>query len=92
VSERNNAEAESYQRAEEWAPYIKRGASGRGPHGSESSSEYLLVLAAGTTLPNGEPVLKLLDRFSVDELAGIKRSMEMLGPDVWYWPVRREGA
>ena len=92
MSDKNDAEGERYRRGDEWAPYIKRGASGRGAYGSESSGEYLLVLAAGATLPNGEPVLKLLDRFSVNELADIKRSMESLGPNVWYWPVRRENA
>lgn len=77
--------AKCYRRAEEWATYIRRGASGRGSHGSESTSEYLLVEAAGAVLPSGTPVLMLLNRFSMEELADIRAAMDLIGYDQWYW-------
>lgn len=76
-------------RAEQWVAYIKRGASGGGPRGTESGGEYLIVEAAGTVLPSGDPVLMLLHRFSLQELADIQRAMDMLGHDGWYYPVKR---
>lgn len=78
--------------AEEWIPYIKRGASGRGPLGTESGGEYVLVEAAGTILPGGEPVLMLIHRFSLDELADIKRAMQLVGFDCWYHLAKEKNA
>jgi hypothetical protein len=74
-------------RAAAWAGLIKRGASGKGAHGTESTGEYLMVIAAGQMLPTGDPVLTVLDRYSLDELIDIRAAMDKMGRDGWYYPV-----
>jgi hypothetical protein len=78
--------------AEGWVPFIKRGASGRGPRGTESGGEYVLVEVAGTILPGGEPALMLIHRFSLDELAAVKRAMNLVGFDCWYHLAKEKNA
>lgn len=73
--------------AEAWIPYIRRGASGQGPRGTESTGEYLLVEAAGTVLPGGDAVLTLFNRFSLSELGDIQRAVALVGFECWCYPV-----
>jgi len=70
--------------AEQWVDYIRRGASGKGARGTESTGEYLVIQAAGTLLPSGDPALYLLHRFSIDELADLQKALDIVGMDVWY--------
>jgi hypothetical protein len=75
---------------ESWqARLIRRGVEEGDISGTESSAEALLVHAAASTLKNGEPALELLSKFSLDELAGIKKAMDELGPEGWYYPLKR---
>ncbi|MDA9433848.1 hypothetical protein XH88_19025 [Bradyrhizobium sp. CCBAU 51627] len=73
--------------AERWKHLIERGASGKGPRGTESKGEWFLVDLAGTLLPCGMPALEFLERFSASELEGIRDAMRIMGPEGWYWPV-----
>lgn len=73
--------------AKRWEHLIKRGAEGKGPRGTESTGEWLLIELAGTRLACGKPALELLDRFSRAEIESIRDAMRMMGPDGWYWPV-----
>jgi hypothetical protein len=95
LAEQPAVEAEIMQRqarlrgssAARWAALITRGASGNGPRGTESSGEHLMVVAAGQMLPNGDPVLEILDRYSLDELIAIRTAMDEIGRDGWYRPL-----
>jgi hypothetical protein len=75
------------RRAAAWAGLIGRGASGKGARGTGSSGEYLMIIAAGQMLPNGDPVLTLLDRYSLEELIDIRTAMKGMGREGWYYPV-----
>jgi hypothetical protein len=75
---------------ESWqARLIRRGVEEGDIRGTESSGEALLVHAAASKLNNGEPALEILWKFSLDELAGIKRAMEEMGAEGWYYPLKR---
>lgn len=88
MSDPTETDSPEERRAKDWTDYILRGASGRGPVGTESSGEHLVVMAAGACLPDGVPVLSLLYRFSIDELADIQRALDMIGHCGWYYPVK----
>jgi hypothetical protein len=75
------------RRAAAWGALIKREASGEGPRGTESTGEYLMVVAAGQMLPTGDPVLSILDRYSMDEVVDIRTAMQEMGRDAWYYPL-----
>jgi hypothetical protein len=49
--------------AARWEALIRRGASGKGARGTESSGEYLMIVAASQMLPSGDPVLSILNRY-----------------------------
>jgi hypothetical protein len=72
-----------------WKHLIERGASGKGPIGTESTGEWFVVELAGTMLPCGKPVLELFDRFSWAELEAIHDCVKIMGPDGWYWPLEQ---
>ena len=67
---------------------IRRGVEEGDIRGTESSGEALLTYAAASKLSNGEPALELLSRFSLDELRDIKRAMDLMGPEGWYYPLK----
>jgi hypothetical protein len=74
-------------RAAAWEALIKRGASGEGPRGTESTGEYLIVVAADQMLASGDPALTILDRYSLEELIDIRAAMKKMGHEGWYYPV-----
>jgi hypothetical protein len=74
-------------RASAWDALIKRGASGKGARGTESTGEYLMVVAAGQMLPTGDPVLTILDRYSLEEIIDIRNAMENMGFAGWRYPL-----
>lgn len=75
--------------AEVWKHLIARGASGRGMIGTESTGETFIVELAGTLLACGKPALELFDRFSWSELQAIGDAVRIMGPDGWYWRLKR---
>ena len=74
------------------ATLIKRGVEEGDTYGTESSGEALLVMAAASLLKNGEPALELLWKFSMLELAGIRAAMEEVGPELWYYALKRRNS
>ena len=85
ILQKQSKERES--RAASWGALIRRGASGKGARGTESTGEYLMVIAADQMLPSGDPVLTILDRYSLDEIIDIRTAMEGMGREGWYYPV-----
>jgi hypothetical protein len=83
-----NADAGGNWRAEQWVPYMLRGISGEGPLGTESSGEYLIVEAAGTLLPSGEPVLTLFHRFWTEEMGDLQRALDVVGINTWRYALK----
>lgn len=74
---------------EYWRALIERGAHEGKPRGAESFREQLLIYAAATALPNGQPVLSLLEQFSEAHVVEIRRVVDELDYSEWYWPVVR---
>lgn len=83
-----NADAGDDWRAEQWLPYMMRGISGKGPLGSESTGEHLIVEAAGTLLPSGELVLTLFHRFSIEEMSDLQRALDIVGINTWRYQLK----
>ncbi|WP_439923883.1 hypothetical protein [Nitrobacter sp. JJSN] len=46
-----------------------------------------MVIAADQMLASGDPVLTILDRYSLEELIDIRTAMQEMGRDGWYYPV-----